>query len=103
MDFEETQKQFRRPEIRVPSPNIKLDPIKPRETNSKIPETEDIGEEKQVEANEYILAKFKSLGLKERYQIIKENWFGSTLNLKHFKSVLTLFAFYKSLVFFVTR
>ena len=60
-------------------------------------------EEGIVEANDYIKEMLTFLSFTERFQLIKDEWLGSALNLYNVKDVLTLMAFYKFLFLFVTR
>ena len=59
--------------------------------------------EETVEANVYLKNKFKDQSLRQRFELTKEHWFSSTLDLGHFKHVLTLMVFYKFLFLFGTR
>ena len=56
-----------------------------------------------IEANEQIIKEFEDKRLRDRFQLIEENWFSSTLSLEYLKHVLTLLVFYKFMFLFVTR
>ena len=53
-----------------------------------------------TEANEYLKEKFEDKTLIDSFKLIKEEWFSSSLDIKH---DLKLFVFYKSLFLFFTR
>ena len=59
--------------------------------------------EEFVEANEFVRKEFKGKSLNQRFKLTKENWFRVTLDLKHFKHILSLLVFYKLLFLFLTR
>jgi len=61
------------------------------------------GKEDAVEANEFLKNELKGLNFYQRFKLTKNNWFSVTLDLKYFKRLLTLVAFYKLLLLFGTR
>ena len=56
-----------------------------------------------MEPNVYITRELYHKDYNQKFDFIKDNWMNPSLSLSHFKYIVTAFAFYKSLVLFITR